>query len=86
MGVHPHIVYRADHEEWVISLIQSGLGISIMPEWDATEGLSYVPLAKMQPVRRIGLQWCGKRNLDLVKLFHSFVTQGTWFDDRFQNI
>ncbi len=86
MGVNPHIVYRADHEEWVISLIQSGLGMSIMPEWDAIEGITYVPLAKMQPVRRIGLQWGGKQNLELVNLFHSFVTQGTWFDARFQTV
>ncbi|BDM83305.1 LysR family transcriptional regulator [Acaryochloris marina] len=83
MGVHPHIVYRADHEEWVISLIQSGLGMSIMPEWDEIEGITYVPLAKMQPVRQIGLEWHEKQSLELVKLFHSFVVQGTWFDDRF---
>lgn len=83
MGVHPHIVYRADHEEWVISLIQSGLGMSIMPEWDEIEGITYVPLAKMQPVRQIGLEWHKKQSLELVKLFHSFVVQGTWFDDRF---
>ena len=86
MGVHPHIVYRADHEEWVIALIQSGLGMSVIPEWDEIEGISYVPLMKMQPVRRIGLQWCETTNLELVKLFHSFVTQGTWFDDRWQKV
>lgn len=83
-GVTPYIVYRADHEEWVITLIQSGLGISIMPEWDDIEGITYVPLAKMRPVRKIGLQWNGQKNFELVNLFRAFVAEGTWFDERFQ--
>lgn len=82
-NVKPYIVYRADHEEWVISLIQAGMGMSIMPEWDKVEGMTYVPLAMMQPVRKIGLQWKEKQNLELVNIFKSFVIEGTWFDDRF---
>lgn len=82
-GVQPYIVYRADHEEWVIALIQAGMGMSIMPEWDGIEGMTYVPLTMMQPVRHIGLQWKEKQNLELVNIFKSFVIEGTWFDERF---
>ncbi len=84
MGVTPRIVYRADHEEWVIALIQAGLGMSIMPEWEAVPGITYVPLVKMQPIRNVGLQWSQKQNFEIVKLFRSFVMEGTWFDERFQ--
>lgn len=82
-NVKPYIVYRADHEEWVIALIQAGMGMSIMPEWGKIEGMTYVPLAMMQPLRHIGLQWKEKQNLELVNIFKSFVIEGTWFDDRF---
>lgn len=81
--VQPYIVYRADHEEWVIALIQAGMGMSIMPEWDDIEGMTYVPLAMMQPVRHIGLRWKEQQNLKLVNIFRTFVTEGTWFDERF---
>lgn len=84
LGVHPRIVYRADHEEWVISLIQSGMGMSLMPEWDDVEGITYVPLAKMDPVRSIGLEWSTAQNVELVNVFNSFVKEGTWFDNRFK--
>ncbi|NEQ50746.1 MAG: LysR family transcriptional regulator substrate-binding protein [Leptolyngbya sp. SIO3F4] len=79
-GVHPYVVYRADHEEWVLALIKAGMGISIMPEWDAEEGVTYVPLARTQPIRNIGLQWNHKQNFELVDLFRSFVCRGTWFN------
>ena len=68
-GVHPHVVYRADHEEWVLALIRAGMGVSIMPEWDKETGITYVPLARMRPVRNIGLQWNSKQNFELVNLF-----------------
>jgi DNA-binding transcriptional LysR family regulator len=82
-GVHPHVVYRADHEEWVLALIKAGMGISIMPEWEKEAGITYVPLARMQPMRNIGLQWNGKQNFELVTLFRSFVREGTWFHNHF---
>ena len=82
-GVRPHVVYRADHEEWVLALIRAGMGISIMPEWDNEAEITYVPLARMQPVRNIGLQWNAKQNFELVNLFRSFVTEGTWFNKIF---
>ena len=83
-GVTPYVVYRADHEEWVIALIQSGLGISIMPEWDNIEGVTYVPLAKIQPTRKIGLKWNERKKFELVNIFRAFVAEGTWFDERFR--
>lgn len=79
MGVHPRIIYRADHEEWVITLIQSGMGMSIMPEWEPIQGITYVPIAAMEPMRRLGLQWKEDQNVELVDLFRSFITEGTWF-------
>lgn len=84
MGVTPRIAYRADQEEWVIALIQAGLGISIMLEWEAVSGITSVPLVKMQPIRKVGLQWHQTQNFESVNLFRSFVMEGTWFDERFQ--
>lgn len=84
-GVTPAIVYRADREEWVIAMIQAGMGMSIMPEWEDVTGITYVPLAKMRPIRHIGLQWKKQQKLELVTLFKSFVAEGVWFDQSFQD-
>ena len=81
-GVNPYIVYQADHEEWVITLVQSGIGLTIMPEWDNLDGITYVPLTDMQLTRKIGLQWNRKQNFELTNLFRSFVAEGIWFDKR----
>ena len=67
----------------MLALIKTGMGMSIMPEWDMEAGVTYVPLARMQPIRNIGLQWNSKQNFELVELFRSFVSKGTWFDTRF---
>ena len=79
-GVKPYTVYQADREEWVIALVQSGIGLTIMPEWENLDGITYVPLKDMQPVRKIGLQWNKKQNFKLTNLFRSFVAEGIWFD------
>lgn len=36
-------------EEWVIALIQAGMGMSIMPEWTPVNGVTYVPIANTDP-------------------------------------
>ena len=72
-GVHPHIVYIANQEEWVIHLIRAGLGISVMPEWSDVPGIRYVPVEELNLCRTIGLKWRQHQNLELVNLFRDFA-------------
>ena len=72
-GVHPHIVYIANQEEWVIHLIRAGLGISIMPEWSNLSGIKYVSVESIDLCRTIGLKWRQHQNLELVNLFRDFT-------------
>lgn len=74
-GVTPNIIYRADCEEWVIALIQAGLGMSIMPEWPNLSGLVYQPVAELDLNRTIGLKWNPRDRLDVVDLFRGSVAQ-----------
>ncbi|HHP7230822.1 MAG TPA: LysR family transcriptional regulator [Xenococcaceae cyanobacterium] len=75
-GVSTHIVYLANQEEWVIHLIQAGLGISIMPEWHNLSGIKYLSLEGLNLCRTVGLKWRQHQNLELVNLFRNFtVTQ-----------
>ncbi|MBE9028557.1 LysR family transcriptional regulator [filamentous cyanobacterium LEGE 11480] len=77
-GIQPNIVYRADHEEWVIELIRAELGVSIMPQWQVPLGITYIPLAGMQPQRRIGLQWNHQARVEVVNLFRMFAAEQNW--------
>ena len=77
-GVYPNMIYRAECEEWVISLIQSGLGISVMPEWQNLSGIVYVNVEGVNLKRTVGLRWNSRDNLNVVHLFSSIAAQQDW--------
>lgn len=77
-GVMPHMVYASNNEEWVISLIQAGVGMSIMPVWDDLTHITYILMTDLSLSRTIGLQWRRQQNLDVVNWFRSFVVEQDW--------
>ena len=74
-GVVPNIIYRADCEEWVISLIQAGWGMSVMPIWQNLSGIVYCPVAGVNLNRTIGLKWNEPDILEVVEQFRSVAEQ-----------
>ena len=74
--VYPNIIYRADCEEWVISLVQSGWGITIMPEWSDLQGVIYLDVEGLNLERTVGLKWSSTDNLKVVQLFSNIAAQG----------
>lgn len=78
MGIEPRIVYFADHEEWVISMIQVGLGVSIMPVWKEVNDIVYVNVSDMTLSRIVGLKWRNGHSSDLVKQFRSVALKHDW--------
>ena len=74
----PQVVYRASHEEWVISLIQAGLGISIMPHWDGILGVVYLPISDLDFQRTVGLKWRVSQQSELVEKFRHFAASHSW--------
>ena len=77
-GVEPHIIYRADSEEWVISLIQAGWGMSVMPEWQNLTGIVYLCVSEINLNRTVGLKWRKQNNLEVVNLFRSVAAKYDW--------
>ncbi|NER51266.1 MAG: LysR family transcriptional regulator [Symploca sp. SIO1A3] len=77
-GVKPKIVYSSNNEEWVISLIQAGMGMSIMPIWSDLANVTYVPMTDLSLSRTIGLQWRSKQGLEAVNWFCDFVMERDW--------
>ena len=76
--VNPQIVYSSNNEEWVISLIQAGMGMSIMPVWTDLTNITYVPITDLSLSRTIGLRWRGQNALDPVGWFRNFVKAHDW--------
>ncbi len=76
--VKPHVVYRADREEWVISLIASGLGISIMPVWEGLSEIHYIPIADQSISRTIGLRWRHHQESPMINHFSAFLGSHDW--------
>lgn len=77
-GIEPQVVYLADREEWAISMIKSGLGITIMPVWQGLTDIVYIPIADMDLSRIVGLKWRAHQSSDLVKQFRTFAAQYPW--------
>ncbi|NEP19959.1 MAG: LysR family transcriptional regulator [Leptolyngbya sp. SIO4C1] len=77
-NVHPNVVYRASHEEWVISLLRAGLGISVMPYWRGLTGIMYLPISDLDFQRTIGIKWRQQHPSDLVEKFCHFATSHRW--------
>ena len=77
-GIKAQVVYWADNEEWVISLIQVGLGMSIMPVWQDLANIVYVPIVDTDLNRTIGLKWRSQQDSDVVDWFRVFATSHDW--------
>lgn len=77
-GIKPKIVYSSNNEEWAISLIQAGMGISIMPVWKKIIKVVYVPISDLNLSRTIGLQWHSQQGLKAVDWFRDFVKDCDW--------
>jgi DNA-binding transcriptional LysR family regulator len=77
-GIAPRIVYLADREEWAISMVRSGLGITIMPVWHNLSDIVYVAIADLNLSRSVGLKWRSQQNLEVVKLFRTFAINYQW--------
>ena len=78
VGIQPQIIYWADHEEWVIALIQVGLGISIMPVWQGLNHLTYIPISDLCLKRTVGLKWRAQQQSDIVDWFRIFAKSHDW--------
>ena len=77
-GFQPQIVYWADSEEWVISLVQAGLGMSIMPVWHGLTNINYVSIADLNLDRVVGLKWRSQQESEVVDWFRIFATSHDW--------
>jgi DNA-binding transcriptional LysR family regulator len=77
-GVEPRVVYIADREEWAISMVRAGLGITIMPEWGDLTDIVYVAIAEANLCRTVGLKWRLQQNSQIIRLFQTFAANYSW--------
>jgi len=77
-GVKPKFIYFSNNEEWVISLIQAGIGMSIMPVWSSLMNIAYVPIIDLNLTRAIGLKWRKTQSTSIVESFCMFVQNYDW--------
>lgn len=77
-NVHPKIVCRASHEEWVIAWIKAGLGISIMPQWCGLSDITFIPVPELNFQRTIGIKWRPQQSSQLVEEFCHHAASHDW--------
>jgi len=77
-GIKRQIAYKADQEEWAITLVAAGLGISVMPHWRDLTTIAYVPVEEIDVTRQIGLRWRPRQTSDLVESFRDLAREQVW--------
>lgn len=77
-NIQPRIVYRADHEEWVISLVAAGLSMTIMPEWQDILEVTYIPVSDLALQRTIGLIWRTGQASEVIDKCCAFAASHNW--------
>lgn len=77
-GIEPYVVYLADREEWAISMVSAGLGITIMPIWQGLSDIVYVPISGVTLSRTVGLKWRTNQSSPLVNEFRAFAARYDW--------
>lgn len=76
-NIHPKVINRASHEEWVISWIEAGLGISIMPRWRGLNRIVYIPIVDLDFQRTIGIKW-RQQSSEIVEHFCHYAASHNW--------
>lgn len=77
-GVDPQVIYLADREEWAITMVQAGLGITIMPVWAGLSDIVYIPITGYNLSRTVGLKWRANQNSEIINKFRFFAAQYSW--------
>lgn len=77
-GIEPRVIYLADREEWAISMVKAGLGVTIMPVWNDLSDVVYVSIAEANLFRTVGLKWRLQQNSEVVILFRAFASSYSW--------
>lgn len=80
-GIAPKVVYSSNNEEWVISLIQANVGMSIMPVWNDLSNITYLPMMDLSLSRTVGLRWRSQLNSESLQGFLDFVVDHDWHVD-----
>lgn len=77
-GIKFNKVYSSNNEEWVIALIQAGLGISIMPIWQDLDNITYLPIVDLSLSRVVGICWRVQKQVNIVKNFVDCAVNYDW--------
>ncbi|HMV48506.1 MAG TPA: LysR family transcriptional regulator [Blastocatellia bacterium] len=77
-GVRPRIVYRAENDQSVMSLIAVEQGLSVMPARPNPHGVRFVPIEDLALKRRVGLVWQEASLSKLAASFQNFVRQNSF--------
>lgn len=66
------VMYRTDNEELVLSLLQRGSALTIMPEWRDLPEVIYLPVEDLELSRTLGLAWRSQLSPELAEVVSVF--------------
>ncbi|MFT6556554.1 LysR family transcriptional regulator [Sneathiella sp.] len=81
-NINPNIIFRTDEDDKALSLVQSGVGLCVIPDMLSYPGVELVPIDQLNIAKTLGLSWRhGKKN-DIMEVFRLFASSHNWKDQR----
>ncbi len=77
-GLRLNVVYKTNQDDRAISLVESGIGVAIIPQHYSATSISTLGLTEMQTKRQIGFEWSDNSNLDEIMKFVDFAKTVPW--------
>ena len=77
-GLRPRIAYKTDQDDRALSLVNAGVGLSIVPELFQMQGIVQVKISDFNLSRSISIQWRPENVDEQLKEFIKIVSSHDW--------
>jgi DNA-binding transcriptional LysR family regulator len=78
LGIKTRPVYKTDQDDRVLSLVEAGMGLAIIPSQPVNDRIRKVDIADLDIERTIGLRWSPKRGHDELSKLIEFAGTFDW--------
>lgn len=75
--VRPRIVGRVEEDSGLLTLVEAGIGLAILPHWLANERIATLSLPELRDTHRMGLVWRNTGDEAVMQL-HEFAAGHDW--------
>jgi len=78
LDIRLNSIYVTDQDDRAVALVKAGIGVAIVPEHYANQGIATCPLLESKQERTMGFEWGQSENRDEISQFVEFASTARW--------